>query len=632
VSGFLAFQLRFDGWIPETYLQPMVHAIAIWLPLQWLGFVLARLHRGNWRFVSVHDVRRILWATGASSVLSTAVLILIFGADRFPRSVFILNWILVSALCTGMRFAVRSAADYLGRRDPQHEGVPTLIYGAGAAGVALLWELRQNRSLNSKVVGFIDDDPSKASLVLKGAQVFGPGESLVAVVRKQAVEKVLIAIPSATGAEMARILGFVLEAGVEYKTVPGMAELIEGTELGKQIRPVAVDDLLGRQPVQIDQEGIRAQLQGKMILVTGAAGSIGSELCRQIANFRPLGLVGFDAAETPLFHIDRELKNNFPDLKFYPELGNITKQDDLERVMQQYRPAVLCHAAAYKHVPMMEMHVFAAVENNIFGTWNVAMAAAEAGVEDFVMISTDKAVGPSSVMGASKRVAEMVIRALQNEYATRFVSVRFGNVLGSNGSVVPIFKEQIAAGGPVTVTHPEVTRYFMTIPEASRLVLQALSFRKFGELFVLDMGEPIKIVELARNLIVLSGLRPGHDIPIEFTGLRPGEKLFEELNLHEEQLVATAHRKIKSFVSSAGPDIEAIENLLHDLRNIVQTRDAAKLVILLKQAIPDYNPSSELRKYFLPQGTASSMPGRSDTDAAIDSLPFGDLNPSVARS
>ena len=294
-------------------------------------------------------------------------------------------------------------------------------------------------------------------------------------------------------------------------------------------------------------------------MVTGAAGSIGSELCRQIAHFRPLALVGFDEAETPLFHLDRELAKNFPDLVFHPEIGNITRADTLQRVMQHYQPSILYHAAAYKHVPMMERHVFAAVENNIFGTWQVARAAARHGVEDFVMISTDKAVRPTSMMGATKRTAELVIRALQKERGTKFVAVRFGNVLGSNGSVVPIFKEQIAAGGPVTVTHPEMRRYFMTIPEAAQLVLQAFSIGKGGEVFVLDMGEPVKIVDLAKNLILLSGLQPDRDIKIQFTGLRPGEKLFEELNLQDEHLVPTSHDKIRSYVSPYNLDAMQIK-------------------------------------------------------------------------
>ena len=342
----------------------------------------------------------------------------------------------------------------------------------------------------------------------------------------------------------------------------------------------------------LDEERIRERIEGKTVMVTGAAGSIGSEICRQIARFNPLALVGFDEAETPLFQLDRELNNKFPRLTFFPELGNITRSGNVQQAMERYRPSIVYHAAAYKHVPMMERHVFAAVENNIFGTWNVASAAIDHGVEDFVMISSDKAVRPTSMMGATKRISELVISALQKQSSTRFIAVRFGNVLGSNGSVVPIFKEQIAAGGPVTITHPEMRRYFMTIPEATQLVLQAFSIGKGGEVFVLDMGEPVRIVDLARNLVLLSGLRPDRDIKFEFTGLRPGEKLFEELNLQNEHFMPTAHAKILSYLSPFSADLKVMHVALEELRQISERKDVARLVLYLKELIPDYNPGS----------------------------------------
>ena len=331
-------------------------------------------------------------------------------------------------------------------------------------------------------------------------------------------------------------------------------------------------------------------------MVTGAAGSIGSELCRQIARFHPLALIGFDQAETPLFQIDRELRKSFPGMAFHPAIGDVTDPGHLEHVMELHRPAILYHAAAYKHVPLMERHVFAAIENNIFGTWQTALAAIRYGVEDFVMISTDKAVRPTSIMGATKRVAESVIRALQNESDTRFVAVRFGNVLGSNGSVVPIFKEQIAAGGPVTVTHPEMRRYFMTIPEAAQLVLQAFSIGNGGDVFLLDMGEPVKIVDLAINLILLSGLKPDKDIKIQFTGPRPGEKLFEELNLRTESLLPTLHAKIRRYASPTSLDNAQLMTHLQEMEQITEERDITRLVELLQKMIPDYAPSSQLRE------------------------------------
>ena len=457
-------------------------------------------------------------------------------------------------------------------------------------------ELEQNESLKYEVVGLLDDDPRKGDLVFQGKRVLGTGESLSKWVEKHRIKQLLIAIPSATGPQMVRILQFATDAKIEYKMVPSLGELLQDADLGRQIRDVAVEDLLGRKPVQLDLERIRNRIQGRVVMVTGAAGSIGSEICRQVARFHPLALVAFDEAETPLFHIDREMTRAFPSVAFHAEIGTINHLEALERVMDHYHPTILYHAAAYKHVPLMEKHVFAAVETNIFGTWNVARAASEHGVQDFVMISTDKAVRPTSMMGATKRAAELLIRSLQTENGTKFVAVRFGNVLGSNGSVVPIFKEQIAAGGPLTVTHPEMRRYFMTIPEASQLVLQAFAIGKGGEIFVLDMGEPVKIADLAKNLILLSGLRPGYDIEIRYTGLRPGEKMFEELNLQDERLVQTSHPKIRSYICDHHLDALRIQASLRSLRPTVERQDFVHLVLTLKELIPDYNPGSELLK------------------------------------
>lgn len=590
----VAFELRFDGALPAQILHPMFLAMFVWAGLQSAAFIGFRVSSDHWRHTSMYDAARVLVASLAGSIAGVLVILMLLGPWSIPRSVYVLDWLLASLFTLGGRMAVRVAitARMLIRNEGQL--TRTVIYGAGSAGLALILELRQNESLKCDVIGLIDDNLRKANLNLHGKKVLGTGKNLGALVRKHSVKKVLIAIPSATGQQMVRILKYALEAKVEYQTVPSLGELIHDAELGKQVRNVAVEDLLGRNPVRLDQRAIWERIQGKVVMVTGAAGSIGSEICRQIAPFRPLALIGFDEAETPLFQIDRELRKAFPHLVFHPEIGNITHPDNVRRVMQKFQPSIVYHAAAYKHVPMMERHVFAAVENNIFGTWQVALAAAKYGVEDFVMISTDKAVRPTSIMGATKRVAELVIRALQQETGTRFVAVRFGNVLGSNGSVVPIFKEQIAAGGPVTVTHPEMTRYFMTIPEASQLVLQAFSMGNGGEVFVLDMGEPVKIVDLARNLILLSGLQPDRDIKIQFSGVRPGEKIFEELNLKDECLIPTAHTKIKSFVSHFDVDARQIGARLRDLRRIVDMQDVSGLALILKELIPDYNPTSRL--------------------------------------
>ena len=600
LSGLLAFELRFDGVIPGKYHHPFATALIVWAIAKTLAFAVGGVNRGYWRHTSIYDAQRIALANAAGSVLGGVALISLLGPWGIPRSVYILEWIISSFLLLGGRFISRAAAAAKSTRWAEGEGTRTLIYGAGAAGLQLLWEIRQNRALMCDVVGLVDDDPSKIGLILDGKRVLGTGEALNVLVKKHGAKQVLIAIPSATGPQLVRILKLAADADVEYKMVPSLGDLIRDKNLGGQIRKIAVEDLLGRKSVQLDQGQIRERIQGKVVMVTGAAGSIGSELCRQIARFRPLALIGFDQAETPLFQIDREMRNSFPGLEFHPEIGDVTEPEHLNRVMEHYAPSILYHAAAYKHVPLMERHIFAAVQNNIFGTWQTALAAMRHGVEDFVMISTDKAVRPTSMMGATKRVSELVIRALQTESDTRFVAVRFGNVLGSNGSVVPIFKEQIAAGGPVTVTHPEMRRYFMTIPEAAQLVLQAFSIGKGGDVFLLDMGEPVKIIDLATNLILLSGLKPEKDIKIQFTGLRPGEKLFEELNLHNESLLPTLHAKIRRYASPSNLNSTQLMMYLQAMEKIVEERDRARLVELLEDMIPDYTPSAQLREAALP--------------------------------
>jgi FlaA1/EpsC-like NDP-sugar epimerase len=626
-SAALAFLLRFDGRVPAIYYYPLEITMIVGVLIKAAMFVAAKLNRGNWRCTTSYDAARLVLSITVASLSGAFLIVMIVGAGRVPRSIYILDWLIACLLSLGMRLFMRVLATTNALRRKGGANERTLIYGAGAAGMALLLELNQNPALKFHVVGFIDDDPSKVHLHIYGKRVLGSGDTLTSVVRSQNVEKVLIAIPSASGPQMSRIIQSMIDADVEYKTIPGMTELIQGAELGKQIRSVAVDDLLGRQPVRLDMNAIRSQISGKVVMVTGAAGSIGSELCRQIAHFKPLALVGFDVAETPLFQIDRELKQNHPALMFHPEIGNIAHVAELELVMEQYKPSVLFHAAAYKHVPLMEKHVFAAVVNNIFGTWNVATVASKYGVRDFVLISTDKAVRPTSLMGATKRVAELLIGALQEESETCFVAVRFGNVLGSNGSVVPIFKEQIAAGGPITVTHPDITRYFMTIPEAAQLVLQSFSLGKGGEVFVLDMGAPVKIVDLARNLILLSGLSPDRDIHIHYTGLRPGEKLYEELSQQGEQLVLTAHSKIKSYVGNVRYDYRQIERVLEEIQTITGERDVPRLVSILRKLIPDYCPGQGLLELAVPRKAVVSLQQASmrPNEFAIPARETGDL-------
>ncbi len=591
LSGLAAFLIRFDFTIPAVHVQHLVWALPIWLIAKAISFRLCGLDRGWWRFVSIHDVFRLGGGNFIGSLAST-VLILTLAPPGFPRSIYLLDLLICLLATTSVRVFTRMVQDSLYNGHETAGDKAVLIYGAGAAGVTLLREIRSNAGLHYRVLGFVDDNPQKQGVVIQGVKVLGSGNSLATLVLTHKIEETLIALPSATGLEMTAVLKRCHQAGVRCRTIPALAEMIEGRALATQIRDVAVEDLLGRNPVRLEEDQIRGALEGKVVLVTGAAGSVGSELCRQIARFQPAGIVGFEIAESPLFEIDREMRQTFPATPFYAEIGSVQNRARLDEVLRQYRPAAVYHAAAYKHVPLMEAHVFEAIENNVFGTYNVAVAAAEHGVEDFVMISSDKAVRPTNVMGATKRVAELLLLALQNG-RTKYVAVRFGNVLGSNGSVIPIFKKQIAAGGPVTVTHPEMRRFFMTIPEACQLVLQAAVIGEGGQICVLDMGEPVKIVDLARNLILLSGLKPDDDIKIEFTGMRPGEKLYEEVSTMLEDTVPTAHGKIRIFVGNGMPEGDMLA-WLGCLREISETRDAGRLVVALKEMVLDYSPSAHL--------------------------------------
>jgi FlaA1/EpsC-like NDP-sugar epimerase len=587
-AGALSFFLRFDLTLPAGSLRYLLFAISVWMMVKTAVFRIAKLDRGLWEYFAVRDLSRLAVGNLAASGISCA-LILLFGPAGFSRSIFILDLLLCFTGTAGVRVAVGLVKESLLYGSGTLHRKRTLIYGAGHAGAMLLREIRNNPKLAYQVCGFLDDDGAKRGLRIDGVPVQGGGESLESIVRDHYIEMILIAIPSSSGSQMTRILGLCHAARVECKTVPGLSEMIESTGLAGQIREVAVDDLLERTPVHLEEHSIRSAIEGKMVLVTGAAGSIGSELCRQVARFRPAGIVGFEMAESPLFEIDLEMQKRFPDVPFYPEVGNIQNRARLDEVLRRYRPRVVYHAAAYKHVPLMETHIFEAVENNVFGTYNLAMAAAENGVDEFVMLSTDKAVHPTSVMGVTKRVSELILQYLQNG-GTQFIMVRFGNVLGSKGSVIPIFKKQIAEGGPVKVTHPDMRRYFMTIPEACQLVLQASAIGEGGQICVLDMGQPVKIADLAKNLILLSGLRPDHDIKIEFTGIRPGEKLFEELSSLLEDTVPSQHEKVRIFAGKEMPEMDLLV-WIDSLQDICDSRDIGRLLIALKQIVTDYNPS-----------------------------------------
>ena len=592
LSVLTAFLLRFEFRIPAGEISHLHVALLAWVIVKLVVFHFAGLTRGWWRFVSLHDLGRLAAANMLAASADFVLTILI--TPGFPRSIYIIDLLICFLATAGVRVMVRAIMEMGIQVQRQDAGRRVLIYGAGAAGAALLREMRSNPQLRYDVCGFLDDDTHKVGLSIFGVRVLGTAQHLVSVVASQAIDEVLIAIPSASGSQIRAILQHCHQAEVDCKTIPGLGDLVEGNGLANQIREVAVEDLLGRQPVRLEEDQIRRSLAGRVVLVTGAAGSIGSELCRQIARFSPAAIVGFEIAESPLFVIDREMRQAFPDVPFYPEIGSIQNRARLDEVLSHYSPSVVYHAAAYKHVPMMEAHVFEAIENNVFGTCNVATAAAEHGVQDFVMISSDKADRPTNVMGATKRIAELLLLALQNG-RTRYVAVRFGNVLGSSGSVIPVFKKQIASGGPVTVTHPDMRRYFMTIPEASQLVLQAAAIGKGGQICVLDMGAPVRIVDLARNLILLSGLKPDEDIRIAFTGMRPGEKLFEELSTMLEDTVPTAHEKVRIFVGAGMPE-EDVFAWIGYLREICEARDTGRLVLALKEMVVDYSPSADLLK------------------------------------
>lgn len=590
VALILAFILRFEFTLDPFYERMLLRSLPVLVAVKFAVFWAFGLRDLTWRYLGFQDLVRIATANVVASAGATVALRALIGSE-FPRSIHFVDLLVCLTLMVATRVLGRVMFEAQG---PEAAGKPCrriLIYGAGKAGFTVLSEIRANPELGYDVAGFLDDAREKRNLRLNGARVLGSLETLEDVTRKHRIEQVLIALPAATGLQIAAILERCHTAGVEARRIPALAELMTHKVLVDQIREVRLEDLLGRAAVRHDPTPVRARLNGRVVLVTGAGGSIGSELCRQIARHSPRALIGFDNAETALYQIDHELREQFPGVAFYPEIGSIQNRRRLEEVFRGHRPSSVYHAAAYKHVPMMEAHLFEAVENNVFGTRNVVRAAQASGVDDFVLVSSDKAVRSTNVMGATKRLAELICASA----GPKFRSVRFGNVLGSNGSVLPLFQRQIASGGPVTVTHPEVRRFFMTISEAAELVLQAAALGQGGQIFVLDMGEPVRIQDLARNLILLSGLKPDADIRIEFSGLRPGEKLFEELSAIEEDTVATTHSKIRVFTGKS-PSADLISRHLEELRRATDARDAAGVVFALKELVPDYNPSNFLLK------------------------------------
>jgi len=585
----LSFLLRFDLSLNATDHWLINHTVLYVVGIKLLVFASFGLLSGWWRYVGVHSLIDISKAACCSAVLQFVTIHYLLRPPGYPRSVFLIDMVLTVVVAGGARFAVRIYTETVRQDTTQRR---TLLVGANREGTSIARQLLEQPELNYSPVGFVDDDESKIGIRIHGLPVLGTTEALGLLVERHAVTCVLIALPSAKGPEIERIVASCRECNVEFKILPPFRDQIGRSDLVSQVRSVRVEDLLGREPVPNSLDNVRAKIWNKTVLVTGAGGSIGSELVRQLATLQPKSLILFERSENDLYRICMELAATHKNLNYVPVIGDILDVNLLREVFAQHRPQSVLHAAAYKHVPMMEQHCFQAVTNNVFGTYNVALVARQYQVDDFVMISSDKAVRPTNVMGVTKRIAELLILALQKQH-TRFMAVRFGNVLGSNGSVLPLFKQQIASGGPVTVTHPEVERFFMTIPEAVQLVLQALSMGKGGEIFVLDMGEPVKIVDLARNLIRLSGFEPEREIPIVFTGLRPGEKLYEELHLEAEGMIPTEHQKIQ-VLNGLHPNFEQVQAWLNELSTHSEAKNVHALIATIRSIVPEYKPSKEI--------------------------------------
>jgi len=594
-SFLVASNMQFRRtWLVEQF--PILLALVLIIKLSIFAFY--QQYRGWWRYVGITDLFGIVRASLASTGVIFVLWVLFLytpslrrnpyldGLTEMGQGIFMADMFGTILILSGMRMAIRLYYEEF-RTVEAGRLKRFLIVGAGNAGEALLRELHRMPVAEYDVVGFIDDDATKKSISIHGIPVLGRVEELAKVCEEHNIDEIAIAMPSASHHQLRRVIQVCEGTKVRFRTVPSITDIASGRFRVSQIRDVDINDLLGREAVQLDLNLIEDYLRNKTILVTGAGGSIGAEMTRQVCNFKPKELLLVEQAENPLFNIDRELSSRFPDTELQAIICDITDRIRVEQIFSQFRPQIVIHAAAHKHVPLMEINPGESIKNNVIGTSIVADAADKYGVESFIMISTDKAVNPTSLMGSSKRIAEMYIQGLNDKSKTHFVTVRFGNVLGSNGSVVPIFKKQIADGGPVTVTHPDMKRYFMTIPEASQLVLQAAAMGKGGEIFVLDMGEPVKIVDLARELIILSGFRPGEDIDITFTGLRPGEKLFEELSITGENMLPTRHPKIGIW-KNIPVDRERIQSAIEELVTVAQTQDHARIVERIKRLVPEY--------------------------------------------
>lgn len=588
---FFAFIVRFEFILLSSSFGIFWRLLPAVIAIKLLVFWHYGLFNGWWRYVSMSDLIAICKANIIASAGVVGYAVFIHRLEAIPRTVLFLDGLFCFLLIAGIRFSIRAwRENYYPMAFDRNSQKRLLIVGAGSAGQMIARELHLNRKLKYTAIGFVDDDPRKMRQKFYGLTVFGGCERIPRVCRRHNIAEVVIAIPSANGAKIKEIVALCQQAEVPFKTLPSVGSLIDGSVSVQLLKEVSLDDLLGRDPVQIENQKIANYLAGKRVLITGAGGSIGSELCRQICRFSPDKIILFDNAETPLFEIDKELSILCPGVSVFPIIGDIRYRARVEAIFDEFMPQVVFHAAAYKHVPMMEINPAEAVNNNVRGTQVVAEVSDLFHVERFVTVSTDKAVNPTNVMGATKRSAEKIVQALSRRSKTRFVTVRFGNVLGSNGSVIPTFTEQIKEGGPITVTHKDITRFFMTIPEASQLVLQAGSMGNGGEIYLLDMGEPVKILHLAEELIRLSGKVPYDEVGIEFTGLRPGEKLYEELLLDGEGVQPTSHSKI-CVAASVVEDEVVLQEHLTLLFDAARKMDLNRVLDLLQTIVPEYQPA-----------------------------------------
>jgi FlaA1/EpsC-like NDP-sugar epimerase len=590
---YVSFSVRFGSMSLGAHSAQLVSTLPVVIVVNLGLFSVYGMYSGMWRFVGMRDLLVIVKAVTAGSIVVAVALFLLGGLANFPRSIFVSSWFIEIVLVGGSRFAYRLYREsFTASAKREGQTINVLVVGAGAAGDTIIRELLGNYHLAYRPVGLVDDDRSKKNRTIHGVKVLGNTRDIPELVKQHSVEQIFIALPSATAKKKRRILMTCRRTGLRIRTLPGVGELMDGTVTVNALRDFEIEDLLGRDPVRLDTAAIAAYLRNKTVMITGAGGSIGSELCRQVAKFSPKVLVLFERGEFNLYQIHQNLLELFPNLDVRAVIGDVVNPHSVERTLERYMPDVIFHAAAYKHVPLMEMNPAEALRNNTLGTLLVADMARRFGVDKFVMVSTDKAVRSTNVMGVSKRLSELVCEGLNKISSTRYVTVRFGNVLNSVGSVIPLFKRQIAQGGPLTVTHPEIYRYFMTIPESVQLIMQAGAMGNGGEIFILDMGEPVKIVDLARDMIRLSGLVPGQDVKIAFTGLRPGEKLYEELLTDGEEVKATLHEKI----SVAGRDEVDGDELLTKLGHLFdQMREKGytqEIIALIKSIVPEYQPEN----------------------------------------